>query len=149
MTFETIAVKTLTENLPESILFEVKPYKTMFGDDVLKIQIRSSDYLISGVRGQYTDVASWAFDLKTHKLTAQIYGGSGGIQLYRSIDPNNEAEKHYALQSEKIPFRAGKADTPEKLAKKLVKICQNYVKTLDKIVDMGLHRHSEHVAYVN
>lgn len=146
MDFKKLAEDALKISLPKEILFSVKEY-SMLGTRFLAIKIYSSEYLINNVSGQHPDIASFSFNLENYSLQPQVFGGNGGQILYRSVDKNNPKEKYNALGSEKIPFRRSKIQNEQDFSKAVKKIGVNYMKTLNKILEIGLHQESEHVAY--
>lgn len=121
----------------------VKPRECL-GSHYLAIHIAASDYLINSVSGQYPAHASLNLDLDTLELNTQVFGGSGGGNLYRNIRPHVLKEKYLCYAREKIPFRRP-ARNREAVLRAVERFAQNWKKILGNVLDEMPH--SEHVNY--
>ena len=99
----------LKKNLPDFFII-VKPTKSYFGDEWIKIVIAASNHEINNVPGQYVQDVSLCLDVKKMALWVQIFGGNGGQNIYLIPDKENPKEKYLAMASVKIPFRKPKND---------------------------------------
>jgi hypothetical protein len=124
------------------VIFE--PY-TIMGTKKHRIEIASSDKLINGVQHQYPDHISFSLS-ENLELQAQSFGGCGGGSIYRNIDPTNERERLYAMQSVKVPFRKPQSND-KAIIKAIDKLVQNYILTLLEVQKMGLLRYSDLADY--
>lgn len=123
-------IKTILETeLPKGFNIIVSPYKSFYGSEHIKIMFSPNVEEINRVRGQFPQVVSLSLAVDKMELEGQIYGGNGGLCIYREIDPNHPKEKYLAMKSVKVPFRKPKKEGKFVLAA-IKRFAQNYLKTL-------------------
>ena len=132
-------IETILNDTLSGFYTTIEQRKNYFGDDnYLKINIATSNYQINNVSGQFYNNISLSLS-QDLELKFQVFGGNGGQCFYRSIDPNNDKEKYYALQSVKIPFRTPKNEETAVL-KAFKNICIRYKQLLKETLENGLLR---------
>jgi len=124
---------------------KVEMYKNCFSEDMISIDIASSEKWINGVKNQMPDHISYSLS-KALLLQSQTFCGNGGGSVYRNIDPNIPKESWLAMSREKIPFRKPQ-QTETAVLKAIDKIVQNYILTLLKIKERGLLRYGDLADY--
>jgi hypothetical protein len=124
---------------------KVEMYKNIFQEDMISIDIASSEKWINGVKNQMPDHISYSLS-KALLLQPQTFCGNGGGSVYRNIDPNNPKESWLAMGREKIPFRKPQQNETAVL-KAIDKIVFNYVKILLDIKERGLLRYGDLADY--